>query len=254
MSGSDVMERNTDNGKEAFLSRVREALGRSRPMRSTPEHIVLRTQLPEQKQKVDTLLARAEARREDLLPRFATMAEKGGWRVARVASAQEAADRVAEIVRKAGARRVVRSDQPVFQRVPVEEALRQARISVAVMTTASGRSRAVLRQTAASAGVGITGVDYAIAETGTCVLMPRHGLSRLVSLLPPVCIAVVEPEQLLEELGDLLAVWRLEYLRGGRRIGSYMNLITGPSRSGDIEMTITVGVHGPGEAHLILLG
>ena len=40
--------------------------------------------------------------------------------------------------------------------------------------------------------IGVTGVDYAISETGTCVIIPRAGVSRLVSLLPPVHIALVE--------------------------------------------------------------
>ena len=104
------------------------------------------------------------------------------------------------------------------------------------------------------ADLGITGVDYAIAETGSCVIIPRRGVSRLVSLAPPVHIALVEPEQVVESLDDLLALRRLEYMRSRGRMPTYMNLISGPSRSADIEQTITIGVHGPGEVHLVLIG
>ena len=95
-------------------------------------------------------------------------------------------------------------------------------------------------------------MDYAIAETGTCVLLPRKGISRLVSLLPPVHVAVVERGQVLPGLDEFFALRRADSLRGD--LGSYTTLITGPSRSADIEYTIVTGVHGPGEVHMLLLG
>ena len=103
-----------------------------------------------------------------------------------------------------------------------------------------------------SADLGITGVDYAIAETGTCVIIPRAGVSRLVSLLPPVHIALVESGQVLPSLDELFTLRRDDFLNGN--LGSYMNLITGPSRSADIEYQLITGVHGPGEVHMVLIG
>ena len=100
--------------------------------------------------------------------------------------------------------------------------------------------------------MGITGVDYAVAETGTCVLLPRKGLSRLVSLLPPAHVAVVEKGQVLPSLDELFTLRRREFLH--ENLGSYMNLITGPSRSADIEYQLITGVNGPGEVHMILVG
>ena len=120
-----------------------------------------------------------------------------------------------------------------------EEALRQ-------------EQRAVIRDLCINADVGLTGVDHAIAETGSVVLLPRRGVSRIVSLLPPVHVAVVRRGEVLPSLDELFALRRLEHSEG--TLGSYLNIITGPSRSADIEHTLVTGVHGPGEVHMVLLG
>ena len=120
------------------------------------------------------------------------------------------------------------------------------------LTEDSGPSNQELRAMAERADIGITGVDYAIAETGTCVLIPSAGVSRLVSLLPPVHIAIVTRGQVLPSLDELFTLRRRNFLDG--KLGSYMNLITGPSRSADIEYTLVTGVHGPGEVHMVLVG
>ena len=126
-----------------------------------------------------------------------------------------------------------------------------ARLTVA---TARGDSqREALRNDIARADMGITGVDYAIAETGTCVLVPRQGVSRLVSVLPPVHIAVIEAHQVYETLDDLFALRRLAFMEGQGDMGSYLSLITGPSRTADIEQTLVTGVHGPIVVHMVIL-
>ena len=84
------------------------------------------------------------------------------------------------------------------------------------------------------------------------MILPRKGLSRLVSLLPPAHVAVVEIGQVLPSLDELFTLRRREFLH--ENLGSYMNLITGPSRSADIEYQLVTGVHGPGEVHMILIG
>ena len=117
---------------------------------------------------------------------------------------------------------------------------------------ASPRER--IRSRIIESGLGITGADYAVAETGSVVIVPRKGLSRLVSLVPPVHLAIVRAEDLVESLDDVFLLRRLEYYRNGEEMGSYLNFITGPSRTADIEMKLVVGVHGPKEVHLVLLG
>ena len=82
------------------------------------------------------------------------------------------------------------------------------------------------RERMIGAGMGVTGVDYAIAETGSAVIVARQGASRLVSLLPPVHVAIVERGQALPSLDELFALLRERY--GAADFESYMNIITGP--------------------------
>jgi L-lactate dehydrogenase complex protein LldG len=97
-----------------------------------------------------------------------------------------------------------------------------------------------------AADLGITGVDYLIAETGSLALFSRPEQPRSLSLLPPVHVAIAERSQLLPDLFDLFAITPGE-------LPSCLSLITGPSKTGDIELRLVTGVHGPGEIHVVLL-
>lgn len=97
--------------------------------------------------------------------------------------------------------------------------------------------------------VGISATQAAIAETGTLVLDSANERHRLVSLVPPVHIAIVDASRICETLGDALAL-----LRRGKEISRAVTFVTGPSRTADIELTLTVGVHGPQELYVIVNG
>ena len=98
-----------------------------------------------------------------------------------------------------------------------------------------------------AADVGISGVDTVVAETGTVALETRRDQPRSLSLLPPVHIAVAWREQIVPDLFDLFAA------AGGRGLPACLSLITGPSKTGDIELKLVTGVHGPGVVHLVLI-
>jgi L-lactate dehydrogenase complex protein LldG len=103
-----------------------------------------------------------------------------------------------------------------------------------------------------AADLGISGVDHLIAETGSIALLTQPREPRSLSLLPPIHIAVAETSQLLPDLFDLFepALWQQR--SGG--VPSCLSLITGPSKTGDIELRLVTGVHGPGEVHVVLVG
>lgn len=107
---------------------------------------------------------------------------------------------------------------------------------------------AALREACARAPFGITCADFALADTATVVLLTSREEFRLPSLLPPCHLAVIPRDRILSGLDELLA---RESLPVDSR--SAMVLITGPSRTGDIEQILVRGVHGPGEIHLIVV-
>ncbi len=238
--------------KAEFLRSVREALGRTEGPPDNPYHR-LEEELPLLESQAADMAARLRENRSQLLDHFVDMAGRGGWNVHRVSGVEAAIGRVDSIIGELGATRVVRSGQPVFDSVPVDTALEWRGIEVVPIVRGQSASREQLREVMRQADVGLTGTDYALAETGSLVIMPRQGLSRLVSLVPPVHVALVRPEEVLETLHDLFLLRRLEYKRRGGEMGSYLNFITGPSRTADIEMTIVQGVHGPKAVHLVLV-
>jgi len=115
-------------------------------------------------------------------------------------------------------------------------------------------AREKLRQAFIDADIGISGANVAIADSGTLVIVSNEGNGRLVTTLPPVHIALLGIEKIVPSLEDATAILQVLPRSGtGQKITSYVSFITGPSRSADIELTLTVGVHGPREQHIVLL-
>jgi L-lactate utilization protein LutC len=200
-----------------------------------------------------------EARADDLFVELGESAAQIGWTVARSGSPEDAGRYIEALARDLEAGSAVRSAHSVLDRLGLEGRLARSGIELGVMAVdwegdehELDRRRHALREKAIVADLGITGVDYAIAETGSCVLLARRGVSRLVSLLPPVHVAVVERGQVVPSLDELFVLYRHSILRGEGE--GYMNIISGPSRSADIDQTLVTGVHGPGQVHLLLLG
>jgi len=105
-----------------------------------------------------------------------------------------------------------------------------------------------LREACASADIGITSADYALADTGTLVMLSTPHEARLVSLLPPAHIAVVPRGRILTSLDELFSI-----LPDPGAVASSMVLITGPSRTADIEQILVRGVHGPGQITVLIV-
>jgi L-lactate dehydrogenase complex protein LldG len=107
------------------------------------------------------------------------------------------------------------------------------------------------RETLLACGIGITSCDAAIAETGTLMMCSRPGQERVASLLPPYHVAIVERRQIVPDLVDAIeySAFRVPH----SAFPSNVTFITGPSKTGDIELQLTTGVHGPGKWRVIVL-
>jgi iron-sulfur cluster protein len=115
-------------------------------------------------------------------------------------------------------------------------------------------ARRSLREKFIDAKVGISGANAAIAETGTVMIVTNEGNADLTVTLPEVHIAVFGIDKVVSSLDDAVAMLRmLPRSATGQRMSAYVNWITGPSRSGDIEQSLTIGVHGPREMHCVVL-
>ncbi len=180
---------------------------------------------------------------EDWVQRFITEAERVRATVYRTADDDQARAALRELLIRLGARRATTWDQahmPLPGVIALLHALGIQRVQ--------GDNALV-----ATAEVGITGADWALATTGTLVLHAGHGKPRMASLLPPYHIAVLRAERILPRLEDYIALQRAAGLRDLRE-SSNITLITGSSRTSDIELQPVHGVHGPLELHVIVVG
>jgi L-lactate dehydrogenase complex protein LldG len=105
------------------------------------------------------------------------------------------------------------------------------------------------RPTTGNDRLGITGVFCAIAETGTLVILSGAETPTATALLPDTHIAVLRSDRIVAGMEEAFALIARE--RG--RLPRAVNLISGPSRTGDIEQTIVLGAHGPFRVHILLV-
>ncbi|MBI4640433.1 MAG: iron-sulfur cluster-binding protein [Candidatus Tectomicrobia bacterium] len=107
-------------------------------------------------------------------------------------------------------------------------------------------ARQTLREKFCQAGMGISGVNFAAAETGTIVVVENEGNARLTTSMPPIHVAVMGIEKVIPKLEDLAVFLKiLARSATGQKMSSYVSLITGPGRPSDRD--------GPSEFHLVIL-
>jgi L-lactate dehydrogenase complex protein LldG len=97
-------------------------------------------------------------------------------------------------------------------------------------------------------GIGVTGADAGLAESGSVILRSGPGRPRLAAVIPPVHVAVLPVSRIVRSLAQYLQMHPAA-LAGT----SNLTIVTGPSRTGDIEQELNLGVHGPGQIHVILV-
>jgi L-lactate dehydrogenase complex protein LldG len=222
--------------REAFLQRVREAAASGRAYRVHP--------VPHPPD------AGYQGAGDDTIARFASEATAVGGQVHIVADHAAAAVKLGEIIDGVAPRSALCWQHPALDRIGLGDLLAARGIERLTHDVLSPLPAAEQRSRMLAAGIGISGVTWAVAETGTIAMYSGPGTERLASLLPPVHVALAERQQLLPDLFDLFA--KFDDASGGT-LPSNLALITGPSKTGDIELRLTTGVHGPGIWHVIVV-
>lgn len=150
----------------------------------------------------------------------------------------EASKVVRQVVEQRGARRVAVSDSPLVRRV-----VAQAGTDAELIEDADA-------PTLFDCDLGITSAQWGVAETGTLVLESDGERHRLASLVPPVHVALVEAARIRRTLAEVL---KSICESGADALSRTVTFITGPSRTSDIELTLAIGVHGPGELYVVVI-
>jgi L-lactate utilization protein LutC len=139
---------------------------------------------------------------------------------------------------------------PVLDRLGLPSLLRDHEVAAYDYNQLASQPPEEQRRIMLSADLGISSADWAIAETGALVVCSRPGQERVATLLPPVHVAVIARNQIVPDLFDAFA--KLPGTETGS-LPSNVTFITGPSKTGDIELQLTTGVHGPGQWHVIVV-
>ena len=190
---------------------------------------------------------------DKLAERFELELTKLSGKAYRVASEADVAPLIVSILKEAGVEgHVVRWDDPTVASLNLDETLGGAGYRV-LPFSADGFGRQLVEK-AEEAVAGVTGVDMAIAETGSLVMGSSRigdadapGRGRTVSLLPPIHFAIVRKSQFVYSTLDAF-----RKVRSGPK-PSQVIFASGPSRSADIENDLSIGVHGPKQVHVIIL-
>ena len=179
---------------------------------------------------------------EDPPTRFIEELEALGGYGKRAKSLEEAREYVLNLAREREAKLLVRWDVEYLDELGADQTLREAGVEVALW-----RDLPDLREIAGRADIGLSTATWAIAETGTLVLEHGQGRGRSVTLLPPTYIAILPADRLLRTVPEAIQKYT------GNTLPANVCFHTGPSRSGDIEMSLVVGMHGPGDVHVLLV-
>lgn len=167
-----------------------------------------------------------------LFPEFEKRAKAVSAEIFRVKTPAEARDVVCNLARFTNARKVVSVSSPLQEAAGIDAALREAGIEV-------HNDPAAIAEHAPTADIGISGVEFGVAETGS-VCQDGYAIeSRLVSSLPPLHVAFLDSNLIVPGIIEAFEAISQVFDRG------YISLITGPSRTADIERVLTIGVHGP---------
>jgi L-lactate dehydrogenase complex protein LldG len=202
------------------ISKVRAALGRTAPLASAP--------LPPALDEPITRLVHSDVGLAEL---FVKSAIENNM-LAEMVSANDLGEKLVAFLRENKVRRIALPQSPLLEKLGIPEALRADGFDCK-------RWDQITLDELYDFDAGVTDVYAAVAETGSLVVRASAGHGRALSLVPPVHVAIVEPKNLLADLVDLFQKMNAD------SVASSVSIISGPSKTSDIEMNLVIGVHGP---------
>jgi L-lactate dehydrogenase complex protein LldG len=183
---------------------------------------------------------------EERVQHFTSNFEAAGGHVYRLPNMQEVQSFICGKVKELSAQNIICQNELELNNLQLEDNL----VDVVVSQWNSKSDEDWIAH-AAESDIGIVMADYAVAHTGSLVVLSSKDKGRSVSLLPTVLITIMPLERLKTTLGEVL----IDFDKAGRdQLPAGIHFISGPSRSADIENDLTIGVHGPGVVFTVIVG
>jgi len=167
-----------------------------------------------------------------LFPEFEMRAKEVSSEVFRVKTAAETGGIISTLIKTEHIGKAVVVDCPLQQAGGIHDVLKARDVEVY-------SEAADIRFHAETADIGISGVEFGVAECGSVFMDSFSAETRLVSSLPPMHIVFIKSGNIVTGIDDALAIIAASFDHG------YISFITGPSRTADIERVLAIGVHGP---------
>ena len=221
--------------RDDFFRRVRQAVRSGEAHRST-----VRTDLPDRVGYVGA--------GDDLVACMADELVAVGGVAHKVANDEQARNELAKLLAQSRATRALCWQHPLLERLDLKGLLDSHGVDCYDHARLAQRASTQQRELALQADIGISSATCAIAETGSLAVASEPGRERWVTLLPPLHIAVIERAQIVPDLFDFF-----DALGDDGAMPSNLTFITGPSKTGDIELRLVTGVHGPGHLHVVII-
>ncbi len=248
-----------------FLSRIRSALGKTENTETKP---TLRTEKNDPQRHTGLLLAQKHLTRSSreitaLIQQLKEAALPLGIIITSCDTIEDAARLITDVARTktpewSRESSLVAWAHPLVDALCLEKRLQNSEIACyrewfSKEKDPTRNQRREMHIRASQALMGVTSADFCVAGTATLALTARRGQSRSTSLLPSIHVAIIKASQLIEEIKELHAIlqWSEDPdLRGPDRS---LTLISGPSKTADIEATMIHGAHGPRELYIYVI-
>jgi L-lactate dehydrogenase complex protein LldG len=188
------------------------------------------------------------AQRAELASSFARELEEVGGKFLGILTPVEVTNRIVSLATEIGAKTVALGQGVALDMDAIGEALERADFRIVRTVPVADTERAAMRARVADAELGIAEADFAIASTGTLAVVSTASRPSLLTLLPPASLVIVQIDRVMANLAAVLAEMGPAGVAANR-----LTLITGPSRTADIEKRIVLGVHGPKSLHVIVV-
>lgn len=266
----DLKSMQTNTTETQFMKTLRTALGigqDSAGARAAKIFTDPKDPSPEQAAIVKTIKSRRDKDHMDLLHHLSREAVPLNLNVIPVKDKAQVSKAIANLVKETGPewgakKSVVQWDHPLVNALDLKTALKDQNVPVHTaafdttgmddLTRSKARDR--VRRQMIDSYIGVTSADFCLADTATLVMKSRPKEARAVSLLPSIHVAVIGKEQMLTNLKELYALLKYDpETREAELLPHHMTLISGPSKTADIELVMVHGAHGPRKLYLYVI-
>ena len=256
----------SNGNQDKFIRRVRKALGHSAAEKRSFRELFPQAFDEEQKKTLQKIKSRPREERETLLQKLIEQGRPLNVNVIPLADNSSVTSAIAGLVEKTipewgTSKSLIAWKHPLIEALNLPDELSKQGVPVYFTSMENGERDKTskkeeleqIRKHVIDACIGVTSADFCLAETASLVMKTRPGQARSVSLVPSIHVAVIKLEQIISNLKELYTLLGWDAGQKEEGLTNCMTLITGPSKTGDIELVIVDGAHGPRELYLYVI-